>query len=146
MHDDLYSVIHPEGTDLYPDGAHIEKSNFHWIFNRPYNGPGKAFVELLSSSSEPVQTPQQICYPEGAINYISFTSRLVPQKKDIHPDIKTALINNDINSGFSISEMQTRNLENANLSYSQFIIPRYHVKGNIKSEHILRDIKTLIGY
>ncbi len=146
-HETLYEVTNPEGSDVYPDGAVVGiGSNFKWILNKPYDGPGKVFLEILSCSAGKVKTPKQICYPFGAYYSTTITSLLLQEKEDIHPEIKSILNGLGINSGFAVWDNPVSSLKNVNLKYSEYIMPRYLVEGTTELTKVLKNIDSFIGF
>jgi hypothetical protein len=142
-HTALYEVVNTEGTDVYPDGVVIDNSiNYHYIINEPYDGPGKAFLEILSCSSGAVEVPTQICYPFGSY-YSVITSE---QKEDVHSDLKNVLNGAGINSGYSVWDNPIGSLDNIQLQYSEYLIPRYLIEGITEQSQVIDNIDTFIGY
>jgi hypothetical protein len=146
-HEALYEVSNPEGTDVFPDGAAVTKdSNFKWLIYEPYDGPGKVFLEILTCSSGKVGVPKQICYPFGAYDSITVKSKLMPEKEDIHPDMKSVLTELGIKSGFSVWDSPVGSLKNSNLYYSEYIMPRYLIEGDMKLTKVIKNIDKFTGY
>lgn len=135
-----YEVSSQEGTDVYPSGINIDKYEYTWKYSSPYTGPGKAFLEILSSTSGASVTPTQICYPFGA-----YYSKQTNNKQDISPVLKNILKKIGMNSGMAVWDEAARSLENIQSEYSEYIIPRYLVLGNLDQSQILDDIDVLIG-
>ncbi len=135
-----YNVSSQEGTDVYPSGLTIEKYEYAWEYSSPYTGPGKAFIEILSSTSGARVTPTQICYPFGA-----YYSKHTNNKQDIDPILKNILKKIGMDSGMAVWDEAVRSLDTVQSEYSEYIIPRYLVLGNLEQSQILDDIDVLIG-
>ncbi len=135
-----YKVSSSEGTDVYPSGIDIDKYEYTWEYSSPYTGPGKAFLEILSSTPGMSVAPTQICYPFGA-----FYSKQTNNKQDISPVLKNILKKIGMNSGMAVWDEAARSLENIQSEYSEYIIPRYLVLGNLEQSQIYNDIDILIG-
>ena len=137
----LYEVNNPEGTDLYPDSIVIDNNtNYHSVFNIPYDGPGKAFLEILGCSSGSTALPTQICYPFG-----SYYSTVSGQKEDVHNALKTVLDGIGVSSGYAVWDNPVSSLQGVNLQYSEYVIPRYLIEGITNQTEVLQNIDVFIG-
>jgi hypothetical protein len=142
-HTAIYEVSNPEGSDVYPDGVVIENNTeYYYIMNEPYDGPGKVFLEILESSSGTTEVPSQICYPFGSY-YSTVSSQ---QKEDVHAVLKTAMNESGTTSGYSVWDNPVGSLKDINLQYSEYIMPRYLIEGNIDNTQIIENINIFIGY
>lgn len=135
-----YKVSSSEGTDVYPSGINIDKYEHTWEYSSPYTGPGKAFLEILSSTSGASVTPTQICYPFGA-----YYSKQTNNKQHIDPILKNILKKIGMDSGMAVWDEAARSLEDIQSEYSEYIIPRYLVLGNLEQSQIFNDIDILTG-
>lgn len=135
-----YEVSSLEGTDVYPSGINIDNLDYSWEYSSPYTGPGKAFLEILSCTPGKSVTPTQICYPFGA-----YQPKQTGNKDDISSELKSVFKQIGLSSGMTIWDEATGSLENVQSKYSEYIIPRYLVLGNIEQSETLRDIDILIG-
>lgn len=135
-----YQVSSPEGTDVYPSGISIDKLEYAWEYSSPYTGPGKAFMEILSCTPGNSVIPNQICYPFGA-----YYPDQKGNKDDISPVLKKIFKQLGITSGMSIWSDATGSMDSVQSKYSEYVIPRYLVLGNLEQSQILHDIDILIG-
>jgi hypothetical protein len=143
IHEALYEVAYTEGTDVYPDSVVIDNyTNYHYLTNTPFDGPGKAFLEILSCSSGTVTLPTQICYPFGSY-YSTVTTE---QKEDVHIDIKTVLNGIGITSGYAVWDDPVENLADVNLRYSEYLMPRYLIEGTAVQTQVISNLDTFTGY
>ena len=136
----MYQVKSLEGSDVYPDGIVINNQDYSWRYDEPYSGPGKPFLEILSCQPGNVAEPQQICYPFG-----SYYSQISGQKEEVSPVLKNVFNNANIDSGFAVWDEETYYMGNVKSRYSEFLIPRYLVKGNLEQSQIIKNINSLTG-
>ncbi len=141
-HEALYEVVNTEGTDVYPDGVIIDNStNYHYVTNVAYDGPGKVFLEILGCTSGSVRIPTQICYPFGA--YYSMIS--ANQKEDIHSDLKNVLLGVGVDSGYAVWDNPVSSLKDISLQYSEYVMPRYLIEGITVQTQVIQNIDIFIG-
>lgn len=138
-HKTEFEVTNIEGTDLAPDDVVISGNNYTWIYRKPYDGPGKAFMEIMSRKNGSFIPPNHIVYPFGSY-YSSGTT-----KEDLHPSLITPLNNVGISSGFSVWDEPLEDYVNIQTKYSKYVIPRYLVPGDLEQTVILNNFNTLIG-
>jgi hypothetical protein len=100
----------------------------------------KAFLEILSCEPGPVSIPNQICYPFGA--YYAQGSN---GKEDLDPVLKSILESVSIKSGYAVWGEGVSSMENMQSHYTNFIIPRYMIEGNMDQSQIIKNIDILIG-
>ena len=135
-----YQVSSLEGSDVYPTGIDIQNQDYTWQYTAPYAGPGKPFLEILSCTPGPNIVPTQICYPFG-----SYYSNGTSTTEDVGPIIKNILNQINIQSGFAVFDETISSMVNIQSKYSEFVIPRYLVKGNLDEIQIIKNIDILIG-
>lgn len=135
-----YEVSSSEGTDIYPEKVSIDNLDFAWEYSSPYTGPGKAFIEILSCNPGTSVRPTQVCYPFG-----SYHPKKEGNQHDISPQLKNIFKQLGISSGMAVWDEPVRSLKNIEAEYSEYVIPRYLVHGNIGQSQILQDINILIG-
>ncbi|HHV65466.1 MAG TPA: hypothetical protein GXX46_10405 [Peptococcaceae bacterium] len=135
-----YEVSSLEGTDVYPKSIYIENLEYSWEYSSPYTGPGKAFLEILSCTPGKSVTPTQICYPFGA-----YHPKKTGNIDDISPELKSTFKQIGLSSGMTIWDEPIYSLEGVRNKYSDYVIPRYMVLGNLEQSQTFQAIDTFIG-
>ena len=137
-----FQVTDIEGTDMFPDDVTISGNNYNWVYKAPYDGPGKAFLQIMSCVTGNYMMPTQIVYPFGS--YYSNTTASNTME-DIHPSLLTAFTKLGIGYGFGVWDEALSNYKDSQNKYTKYVIPRYLVPGDVDQTVILSNFNTLIG-
>ncbi|MBC7340942.1 MAG: hypothetical protein H5U02_00550 [Clostridia bacterium] len=148
-HEDWYLVSKPDHTDVWPDGAYVDSNgDWQWVYNEPYDGPGKAFLQLGSVQPQPVDSPTAIVYPFGAYYEIGAGISEVSPPKGIHPSLQAVLQEFGIISGWTIWPARmavTADFREPDLRHTDYELPRVLIYGNIGNNVVLNNIDAYIG-
>jgi len=147
-HEDWYMVAEEEYTDVYPDGTYVDQNgNWQWIISPPYDGPGKAFLDLLVPiPAISIPTITSIAYPFGAYYDNGYGTNDTITKPDLNPILQQILSNEGITNGWTIYPARFRDgLVESDLRTVNLALPRFLVYGNISKEVILNNLAAYTG-
>lgn len=148
-HEDWFVVTEPEGTDVYPDGVYVDyNSDWQWLIEFPYDGPGKAFIELWAVSEEASPPPVlTMAHPFGAYYEIGTGGTYTPPNPQlINPALQRILNDFGIQAGWTITPTRFRDgLLEPTLRVDQYTLPRLLIYGDVPLDTILNNLDAYIG-
>jgi uncharacterized protein (TIGR02217 family) len=154
-----YTVISTDYTDVFPldtimydmyyDSHTSQYINEGFYHTYTLGGPGKPFFEFMSyTSGSGIPQPTVMAYPFGSYYNNGEGSTIWKSREDINTTLKTVMNNYGMTSGLTIYptrvEQESVHRE-PDLRYTEYVLPRVMLYGNLSQDVCLNHIKAYTG-